>query len=108
MTIDIAQIITDRIISELEKGATPWVKPWKRLRSTPGHGMPFNPVSGTLYRGVNHFWLSMAQGSYQSPYWLTFKQAQSLGASVKPGLKVRQWSIGLSIKKNRKTVPGKP
>jgi antirestriction protein ArdC len=25
MTIDIAQIITDRIISELEKGATPWV-----------------------------------------------------------------------------------
>jgi antirestriction protein ArdC len=26
MTIDIAQIITDRIISELEKGSTPWVK----------------------------------------------------------------------------------
>jgi antirestriction protein ArdC len=49
MTIDIAQIITDRIISELEKGATPWVKPWKRLRSTPGQGMPYNPVSGTIY-----------------------------------------------------------
>jgi antirestriction protein ArdC len=96
MTIDIAQIITDRIISELEKGATPWVKPWKRLRGTPGHGMPFNPVSGTLYRGVNHFWLSMAQGSYQTPYWLTFKQAQSLGASVKAGAKgtpVVYWSI---------------
>jgi antirestriction protein ArdC len=53
--LDIAQTITDKIISELEKGSTPWVKPWKRLRSTPGHGMPFNPVSGTLYRGVNHF-----------------------------------------------------
>jgi antirestriction protein ArdC len=96
MTIDIAQIITDRIISELEKGSTPWVKPWKRLRSTPGHGMPFNPVSGTLYRGVNHFWLNMAQGSYQTPYWLTFKQAQGLGASVKAGAKgtpVVYWSI---------------
>ena len=96
MTIDIAQVITDRIISELEKGSTPWVKPWKRLRSTPGHGMPFNPVSGTLYRGVNHFWLSMAQGSYQTPYWLTFKQAQGLGASVKAGAKgtpVVYWSI---------------
>jgi antirestriction protein ArdC len=96
MTIDIAQIITDRIISELEKGATPWVKPWKRLRSTPGHGMPFNPVSGTLYRGVNHFWLSMMQGSYETPYWLTFKQAQGLGASVKAGAKgtpVVYWSI---------------
>jgi antirestriction protein ArdC len=96
MTIDIAQIITDRIISELEKGATPWIKPWKRLRSTPGHGMPFNPVSGTLYRGANHFWLSMMQGSYPSPYWLTFKQAQGLGASVKAGAKgtpVVYWSI---------------
>jgi antirestriction protein ArdC len=94
--LDIAQTITDKIISELEKGSTPWVKPWKRLRSTPGHGMPFNPVSGTLYRGVNHFWLSMAQGSYQTPYWLTFKQAQSLGASVKAGAKgtpVVYWSI---------------
>jgi antirestriction protein ArdC len=94
--LDIAQTITDKIISELEKGATPWVKPWKRLRSTPGHGMPYNPVSGTLYRGANHFWLSMMQGSYPSSYWLTFKQAQSLGASVKAGAKgtpVVYWSI---------------
>jgi antirestriction protein ArdC len=53
--LDIAQTITDRIISELEKGATPWVKPWKTLRSMPGAGMPFNPLSGTLFRGVNHF-----------------------------------------------------
>jgi antirestriction protein ArdC len=96
MTIDIAQIITDRIISELEKGSTPWVKPWKRLRGTPGQGMPYNPVSGTLYRGANHFWLSMMQGSYETPYWLTFKQAQGLGASVKAGAKgtpVVYWSI---------------
>jgi antirestriction protein ArdC len=62
MTIDIAQIITDRIISELEKGATPWVKPWKRLRSTPGQGMPYNPVSGTIYSGMNHIWLNDARG----------------------------------------------
>jgi antirestriction protein ArdC len=27
--LDIAQTITDKIISELEKGSTPWVKPWK-------------------------------------------------------------------------------
>jgi len=94
--LDIAQTITDRIIAELEKGSTPWVKPWKNLRSTPGHGMPFNPVSGTVYRGINHFWLSMMQGSYETPYWLTFKQAQGLGASVKAGSKglpVVYWSI---------------
>jgi len=26
---DIAQNITDKILSELEKGVDPWVKPWK-------------------------------------------------------------------------------
>jgi antirestriction protein ArdC len=31
--LDIAQTITDRVISELEKGATPWVKPWKHLEA---------------------------------------------------------------------------
>jgi antirestriction protein ArdC len=83
MTIDIAQIITDRIISELEKGSTPWVKPWKRLRSTPGQGMPYNPVSGTIYSGMNHIWLSMMQGAYPSPYWLTLKHANQIGGHVK-------------------------
>ena len=47
MSLDIAQLITDSIIAELEKGATPWVKPWKTLRGTPGAGMPYNPVTGT-------------------------------------------------------------
>jgi antirestriction protein ArdC len=45
----------------------------KRLRSTPGAGMPYNPVSGTIYSGMNHIWLSMMQGAYPSPYWLTSK-----------------------------------
>jgi antirestriction protein ArdC len=38
----------------------------------------------------------MMQGSYETPYWLTFKQAQGLGASVKAGAKgtpVVYWSI---------------
>jgi antirestriction protein ArdC len=81
--LDIAQTITDKIISELEKGSTPWVKPWKRLRSTPGHGMPYNPVSGTIYSGMNHIWLSMMQGAYPSPYWLTLKHANQIGGHVK-------------------------
>jgi antirestriction protein ArdC len=103
MSIDIAQLITDRIISELEKGATPWVKPWKRLKGQPGEGMPFNPSSGTVYRGVNHFWLSMMQGAYATPYWLTFKQAQAMGGTIKAGEKgtpVVYWNV------NRKETTG--
>lgn len=94
MNNDIAQIITDRIISELEKGAAPWVKPWKSLRGIPGKGRPYNPVSRTVYRGANFFWLSM-QG-HETPWYLTYKQAKSLGGHVKAGEKstpVVYWNI---------------
>ena len=83
--MDIAQVITDRIISELEKGAAPWVKPWRNLRGVPGQGMPFNPASGTVYRGANHFWLGMQ--AWAMPWYVTFKQAQDLGGNVKAGEK---------------------
>jgi antirestriction protein ArdC len=94
--LDIAQTITDRIISELEKGATPWVKPWKTLRSMPGAGMPFNPLSGTLFRGVNHLWLSMMQGAYSTPYWVTLKQANKVNARIKKdekGTPIVFWNV---------------
>jgi antirestriction protein ArdC len=94
--LDIAQVITDKIIAELEKGATPWVRPWRRLKGSPGGGMPYNPISGTVYRGINHFWLSMAQGAYASPYWLTLKQANACNAQVKAGERgtpVVFWSV---------------
>lgn len=93
--MDIAQLITDRIIAELEKGATPWVKPWRTLKQSPGAGMPYNPASKTVYRGINHTWLSMQP--YAMPWYLTFKQAQQLGGTVKAGEKgtpVVFWKIG--------------
>lgn len=72
------QIITDRIISQLEKGTVPWQRPWSKEGA-----WPKNLVSGKEYRGVNVFLLSA--GGYTSPYWLTFKQAQDLGGSVNKG-----------------------
>jgi antirestriction protein ArdC len=68
--------ITDRIIDLLSQGTVPWHKPWKA--ST---GLPRNLISKRPYRGINVF-LLMAM-SYESPYWLTFRQAIQLGGSVK-------------------------
>lgn len=93
MKLDIAQQITDRIISELEKGTAPWIKPWRYLKGQPGEGMPYNPASGTVYRGINHFWLAMQP--YALPYYVTFKQAQNLGGTVKADQKARQLSTGM-------------
>ena len=70
------EIITQRIIEKLEQGVCPWRMPWTSEA-------PKNLVSGKSYRGINILLLG-SQG-YVSPYWLTFKQAKSLGGYVNKG-----------------------
>jgi antirestriction protein ArdC len=72
--------ITGQIISLLEQGTVPWHKPWKA--ST---GWPRNLVSDKPYRGINVLLLHCM--SYESPYWLTFRQATILGGTVRKGEK---------------------
>jgi antirestriction protein ArdC len=74
------EIITDRIMRKLEEGTVPWRRPWNA-----DAGLPKNMVSRKEYRGINVF-LTGSQG-YESPYWLTFKQAKVLGGSVREGEK---------------------
>lgn len=80
MKTDVYQIITDRIVGLLEAGTVPWQKQWKG-----GHEMPRNLISGKEYRGINIFLLHAM--SYQSPLWVTFKQAAELGGNVRKGEK---------------------
>jgi hypothetical protein len=72
--------ITDRIIAMLEAGSVPWQKPWKVAT-----GLPRNLVSKKPYRGMNVLLLHAM--SYESPFWLTFRQAKELGGSIKKGEK---------------------
>lgn len=72
--------ITERIIALLEQGTVPWHKPWKAQT-----GLPRNLVSQKPYRGINVFLLIAA--SYESPFWLTFRQAIQLGGAVRKGEK---------------------
>lgn len=71
-------IITERVISLLEKGTVPWHKPWSGQEHHPK-----NLVSKKEYNGINTFMLSSA--GYDSPYWVTFKQARDKGGNVKKG-----------------------
>jgi antirestriction protein ArdC len=74
--------ITDKILEELERGCVPWHQPWK---SPDGVRVPTSFVSKKPYRGVNTFLLAVSRvkAGYSSNYWLTFKQIQALGGSVK-------------------------
>jgi antirestriction protein ArdC len=80
MNIKSYERITERILSMLQEGTVPWHKPW-HVKT----GLPRNLVSQKPYRGINVF-LLMAM-SYESPNWLTFRQAIQLGGNVKKGEK---------------------
>ncbi len=89
---NVYEIITDRIIKQLEAGTAPWHRPWA---SRGREGIPRNLVSGHEYRGVNT-WMLMSAG-YGSPYFLTYRQAVQLGGHVKKGergIPVVYWKIG--------------
>ncbi len=75
--MDTYAIVTEKIINLLEQGIVPWRRPWSAT------GLPRNLVSKKPYRGVNLFLLSATK--YVSPFWLTMKQANELGGSVRKG-----------------------
>ena len=72
--------ISERVIELLSQGTVPWHKPWNVKR-----GFPCNLVSKKAYRGINVFLLHAM--NYESPFWLTFHQAQQLGGNVRKGEK---------------------
>ncbi len=76
---DVYQLITDRIVAQLEKGQVPWRKSWSEA------GLPQNLITKKPYRGLN-VWLLASLG-YTQNYFLTFKQAKQLGGSVIKGEK---------------------
>jgi antirestriction protein ArdC len=80
MNANIYEQINQRIITLLTQGTVPWQKPWKART-----GLPRNLVSQKPYRGINVF-LLLAM-SYESPFWLTFRQALQLGGTVRKGEK---------------------
>ncbi len=79
------QEITDRIIAELEAGRVPWVQPWAAANAP--LAMPKNALTGRRYSGINILilWDTVIQHGFRTQNWLTFRQAQALGGSVRKG-----------------------
>lgn len=95
---DFIQETADKIITALENGTAPWIKPWKAidLQNT----LPYNPTTGKEYNGINSINL-MLQG-YSDPRWLTYNQAKSLNAQVKKGEKstlIQYWQFSEKVDK---------
>lgn len=81
--------ITNAILSDLEKGIRPWVQPWASGTRNASRPLRHN---GEPYRGINTLWLwrEASVAGYRNPHWLTYRQAQELGAHVRRGEKSTQ------------------
>ncbi|MDH6170073.1 antirestriction protein ArdC [Variovorax boronicumulans] len=82
--MDVRQVVTDRIIAMLEKGGSVFRERWARAAA---RGVPRNGKTGAPYRGANVLllWEAAIEAGYASNVWLTYRQAQSLGAQVRKG-----------------------
>lgn len=98
--VQIYEKFTDLIIGKLEEGVVPWRQPWHEM------GLPANYLTKKPYKGIN-LW-SLLCFDHQCPYYLTFKQANSLGGKVKKGTKalpVCYWNFVFREKETGKTIP---
>jgi antirestriction protein ArdC len=99
------EIVTKSIIEQLKSNLVPWVQPWSSDRSSL---LPYNAVSQRHYRGVNVLllWAAAETNRYKNPAWLTFKQAQELGGTVKKGEKATPIVYASSFKKTETPEAG--
>lgn len=75
-SLNVYEMVTERIIKQLEQGTIPWQKPWTGVRSG-----AFNRVSKKPYSLINQAILEKP-GEYA-----TFKQYKDLGGHIKKGAK---------------------
>ncbi len=70
--------VFEQIITEMEQGRTPWVRPWTG-------GGPYNAATGRRYSGGNVIALIFAGAQYSTQGWLTWNQAIEAGCVVRKG-----------------------
>lgn len=114
---DLFQDVTNSIIAQLESGVAPWIKPWSGDAGfNGGNDIPKNHLTGKSYRGINTLilWITSVSVGYSSGHWITYKQAQQIGAQVRKGEKgtriavYKPWSIkdvNSSGEENTKIIP---
>lgn len=80
---EVCQKVTGRLIDVMKNSEVSWIS--EIVRS----GRPMNYSTGKPYSGINWVILSVLQ-QYNSPCFMTFKQAQAAGYMVQPGEKSEQ------------------
>ena len=97
---NVYQMVTDRIVAQMEKGIIPWQKPW--TASCSAEDAAINYVTRRPYSFVNQMLLG------RPGEWLSWKQVGELGGKVRKGAKAGMVVFYKRIVvKDKKVVDGK-
>ena len=107
---DTYQQVTDYVLEALEKGVAIWRKPWGN-NGNAEISFPKNLTTQKAYKGWNHFFLFWVSNIYkfESPFFLTYLQAQNLGGHIKKGSKgfpIIKWVSKDFVGKEKNTSTG--
>lgn len=71
---DVYSRVTNKIITDLEQGVRPWMKPWNGEHAACRIPLPLRHC-GTSYRGINIplLWGEMMERGYAASKWMTYK-----------------------------------
>lgn len=79
--VDVYQMVTDRVMAQLEQGIIPWQKPWKNIANGCEDDLAISYSSRKPYSFLNQMLLG------RNGEWLTFKQVKEMKGSIKKGAK---------------------
>lgn len=84
---DIYLDVTNKIVSALNQGVIPWIKPWTTIGSSADCPFPINAITRRPYAGINIplLWAEARLRGFRQDRWLTFNQARKAGGHVRKG-----------------------
>ena len=98
--------IASRIVAQMEDGVLPWHRPW----SVNPNARVSKPLreNAVPYRGINVLilWGAAIDAGYASPFWMTYRQAQSIGAQVRKGERATHIVFAKTAKKKERDELG--
>jgi antirestriction protein ArdC len=109
---DVYQIVTDRILAQLEQGTIPWHKPWiglnitwegrKTHKETRVQKVAYSRATGKPYSMLNQMLLG------RPGEWASYKQITEAGGTIRKGEKASIAVFWKFIERDRKDKNGQP
>ncbi len=110
---DIYQDVTDKIVTVLDQGVAPWIKPWSSSGSAyAGHHQPYpiNAITQRPYSGINLplLWAEARLQGFTQDRWLTFNQAKKAGGHIRKGEHSTLAVLYKPMEREEQTESGQP